>query len=177
LATSSNPLLKTTSSPRQIRESRGRTSPDHYSSGVSSGEWKRSSGGSKNNFLFDSGLKAPNDGDGRDADLVDLMLGGSPLPRARPPAKPRNSLSYPLIQNSETRKSTSSDVNAETVDATCRSRGISSWFKQRDKSFEQSTKESGGARSDSERDAAREAQVGFAMPVNNWIIRSLANSS
>src|SRR3984885_9302670 len=120
-ATSLNPLLKATSSPLQIRESRGRTSPDCKSSGVSSAEWKRSSGSSKNKFLFDSGLKAPNDGNGPGADLLDLMLGGSPLPRTRLSAKPLNSLSYDLIQNSETRKSTSSNVNAAPVSATGRS--------------------------------------------------------
>jgi hypothetical protein len=109
----------------------------------------------------------PNDGDGPGTDPLDSMLGGSPLPRTRPCAKPRNSLSYALVQNSETRDSASSDVNAAPVDSTRRSRGISSWLKQRDKPAERSTKESGGAESNSERDAAREVQVGFTMPVYN----------
>ena len=97
------------------------------------------------------------------------MLGGSPLPRTRPCAKPRNSLSYALIQNSEAKKSPGSDVNAARVDSTNRSRGISSWFKQRSKFAERSTKESGSVKSDSERSAAQEAQVGFTMPIYNQI--------
>jgi hypothetical protein len=168
-ATSPNPLLKTTSSPPQIRESRGHISPDHNSSAISSSKWKRSSGSSKNKFLFDSGLKSSNDGDGPGADLLDLMLGGSPLRRTRPSVKPPHSLSYSLIQNSEARKSTGSDVNTAPVDSTPRSKGISSLLKQRDKSAGRSTKESGGAKSDSECDAAREAHVGFTMLVYNWL--------
>jgi hypothetical protein len=128
--------------------------------------WKRSGGSSKDKFFFDSGLKAPNDGDGPGADPLDLMLGGSPLPRTRPCTKPRNSLSYALVQNSEARDSATSDINVAPVDSTHRGRGISSRFKQRDKSAERSTKESGSAKSDSECDAA---QVGFTMTVYNQI--------
>jgi len=131
--------------------------------------WKRSGGGSKDKFFFDSGLKAPNNRDGPGADPLDLMLGGSPLPRTRPCTKPRNSLSYALVQNSETRDSAASDINAAPVDSTHRGRGISSRFKQRNKSAERSNKESGSAKSNSECDAAREAQVGFTMTVYNQI--------
>jgi hypothetical protein len=145
-ATSPNPLLKTTSSPLQIRKCRGGTGADHNSSGVSSREWERNSDGSKNKFLFDGGSQAPNDRDSPCTGLRDLMLGG--------PSATLNSLSYALIQNREARKPTNSDVNTASGDSIPCSRGISSLFKQRDKPAERSAKECGGAKSDSECDEA-----------------------
>jgi hypothetical protein len=150
-AKSPSPLLKTTSSPLQIRQNRDRVDQDQNSSRRSSGESKGDSSGCKKNFLFGTALEPPRGVDG--ADQQELIVGGSPLPRTRP----QESLSSALIQS---RKSASSDITAAPVGSTRRSRGISSWFRQGDKSAEPgSNKESSVVGRTSDGGAAREAQV------------------
>lgn len=153
-AKSHSPLLKTTSSPLQIRQNRDRADQDQNSSRRSSGESKGGSSGCKKNFLFGTSLEPPRAADG--ADQRELIVGGSPLPRTRP----QESLSSAPIQRGESRKSASSDITAAPVGSTRRSRGISSWFRQGDKSAEPSSnKESSVAGRTSDGEAAREAQV------------------
>jgi hypothetical protein len=156
-AKSPSPLLKTTSSPLQIRQSRDLISLGQDPSRRSSGESESVSFASRNKFLFDSRLKAPNEKDV--VDPLDLILTGSPINRTRPSAIQRESFSVGLVQNGELRKSTSSDTNAASVDSTRRSRGISSWFRQREKSAGPSNKRSGAAERNLEGGGARDIQV------------------
>jgi len=157
LAKSPSPLLKTTSSPLQIRQSRDLISLGHNPSARSSGESESVSVKSKNKFLFDRRLKAPNDKDV--VDPLDLILTGSPTSRTRPSAIQRESFSIARVQKGELSKSTSYESNSASVNSTRRSRGISGWFRQREKSAELSDKESGAGERDTEGGVARDIQV------------------
>jgi hypothetical protein len=156
-AKSPSPLLKTTSSPLQIRQSRDLISPGQNPSKRSSGEPESVSVGFKNKFLFDKTLKPPNEKDV--VDPLDLMLTGSPTSRTRLSAIQQESLSITQVQKGGLRKSTSHGSNSASVDSTRRSRGISSWFRQREKSAEPSDKESGAGERDAEGGVARDIQV------------------
>jgi hypothetical protein len=147
-AKSPSPLLKTTSSPLQIRQSRDLIIPGQNPSKTSSGEPESVSVGFKNKFLFDKRLKPPNEKDV--VDPLDLILTGSPTSRTRLSAIQQDSFSITQVQKSELRKSTSYGSNSASVDSTRRSRGISSWFRQREKSAEPSDKESGARERDAE---------------------------
>ena len=156
-AKSPSPLLKTTSSPLQIRQSRDLISPGQNPSKRSSGEPESVSVGFKNKFFFDKRLKPPNEKEA--VDPLDLILTGSPTSRTRLSAIQRDSISIAQVQKSELRKSTSYGSNSASVDSTRRSRGISSWFRQREKSAEPGDKESSAGERDVEGRVARDIQA------------------
>ena len=107
---SPSPMLKTKSSPIQIREARERMSSETWSSGGS----KTSTGQSKK-FHFDNTLRASSDSD--PTDPLSLILGGSPLPKTRAAAKARSSM-IPVSseQEPEPRASTSTEPGIASGD-------------------------------------------------------------